>query len=1184
MNFSDQQLQCIHARGGPLLVSAAAGSGKTAVLIERILRLLDSGAAELDRMLVVTFTRAAASELRVRLQKGLAELIAKGGENAASLRRQQLMLPRANICTVDALCQKLVSEYRYKLDDLPARMSISQEQCAALLSETLDEVVDGAFAEHPQQTAALATALRHSHKNPALHDALRRMYLFLDSCADPQQWLLRQGSCTGADEQMQRWLQDTAAQMRPRIERLHRACNQTVAAAFVAVQDVLQAESRNKKQRDKQQNELARILSYIEEQRQVLAALCRIDLAHPAEAVDAVQQLSPALQRWTAPSLAAPAHAAVLRTMRERVKALLQQLLQQTVLPDAQDAAVEQHLQLLCTLVMQLRERTWQHKKAQRVATFADIAALALQLLSQRDGQGRLVANEVGEQLSQQFTHVLVDEYQDITEQQDTLFRLLSDNGKNLYMVGDVKQSIYGFRQARPQLFLSRYHDYPDYTDGRTEQARLRLNANYRSRQSVTDAANFICRQIITPGVCGLDYTQEQLHPEAKYPPAPQDACTLLLTRGSSDHSLPEWEARSVADYVVHLLQTRLVAVSSKNPSEGLRPLEPKDICILLRNRTHAPLFQQALAQAGVAATADIKQNFLDTPAVTAVLALLRTVNDPTADIALTATLMSPLFGFSPDDITLLRRTFGQTELYAALHAAASDPSDARLQRLCADFVARLSGWRRLAQTCSAYQLLEQLYDECALPAVLGGQDEQARVWLQRLLDHVHDFDAGGFKGLSAYLRRLDRAGTDAVSAPPQGDGNGVFITVIHQSKGLEYPVVILADTHSLYNRRDNKNALLLHPEQGMALAPMCPDVGAVNHNAGYATVSRALDQDAVAEEIRLLYVALTRAKEHLCISYAARDLDKAFGERAAMLSTDEAISDDALLQANSPASLLLAALLRHPDLSALCPLASPLPAQGHWQLVRRENPPAPQRLQQPQQAEPDAAVDEALLGQLQQSAAWRYPYALLSALPAKCAVSKLSERISGSERAPDFICPDFAQTQAMTGAERGTAHHTFMQFADLQNACADLEAEIARQTERGLLSPRQAAALDRQNLQRFFESDLFGRITRADFYHREVPFTFALPAAQYPGADPSVDAGESVVVQGIADAVFGEDGALILLDFKTDRGRTEQQLREHYAPQLQLYARALAEIYGMPVRQALLFSFEMGKTVEVPL
>lgn len=1164
MKYSQQQEFCIKATGGPILISAAAGSGKTTVLVEHILHLLRQK-CDIDRLLIVTFTRTAAAEMRQRLQKKLQAAIAEEPENAELFRRQQLLLPRAHIGTIDALCQKLLSEYYYLLEDIPPRMTISQEQADALLSEVIEETVDKAFSERGEEMRALAVAVQHSSKKASLHTLLRQLYVFAEKLQRPEDWL-QKNACPPNEAAI---LAARLAQVQTRVEQslvpLARA--RAARALLMNMHLLCDAAALPVNKRKGRMTALSKGETLLKE------AELSLKVLQPPFRPDAVK-----IGKNSALSYIDPALAKGLSELCARFDSEFKELASSvTVLNSCEPtpADIPQHLQLLCQLTVQIRQTVAQRKIARRVTTFSDTTALVLRLLGNGD-----TPTELAQTLSKQYAQVMVDEYQDVSEQQDLIFVRLSDEGKNLYMVGDVKQSIYNFRQARPQLFLRRYHAYPDYREGNKGAARIRLNTNYRSRPEITDIANFVCRQIITPDLCGVDYTQEQLNPNRTE--RGFGSAALLLTQGSADLPLYEWDARHLAAHLSEMMASVTVPDKDADGNTIQRPMRPSDICVLLRFRTHADVYVQELKRVGIPAAADCPFSFVQTASVQTVLALLRTINDATADIPLAATLMSPLFGFTPDDLTLLRCR--GNNLYASLQIAANSQTEP-LRSMCTDFLNKLQGWRRLSQTCSVCELVEKLYDSCGLPAVLGGQDEQGALALEILLDHVRAFDSNGFRGLSAYLRRLDR--TQPPEAKPSPKKDAAFVTTIHQSKGLEYPVVALADIGILYERTRDPKMLLSHPEQGLALKTFCPSTASVNKNLHYLSVEEELKKDRLAEEIRLLYVALTRAKEHLIICCAARDMtsleaNKNFFAKLRLNFEDWAIPADLLMQANCASYYLMSSLLRHPDLADLVGNRSvTLSEQSHITVKRMDNPPLPQPVSCTA-AETVATVDDALLQQLRQRAVWQYPYAQLDCIPVKCAVSQLARELTDPSDEASFTIPDFARTQQLSGAQRGTAHHLFMQFVDMHNT--DVEAEIVRCTRQGYLSARQAAALNRPNLQRFFDSPLYRRILDASGYEREVPFTFALPAREYPGAPDGIEADETVLIQGIADAVLIESDGIVLLDFKTDRGITAAQLSERYAAQLQLYARALRQIYERPIKQALLYSFELGKEIQIPL
>lgn len=1164
--WTEAQKHCIEATGGTLLVSAAAGSGKTSVLVERVLRRITTG-GDIDRLLIVTFTKAAAAEMKQRLSTGLSAAVAAAPDNA-HLLRQQLLLPCAMITTIDGFCAALLREH-FDLLGLSPRFRVLEDTAGELMkNEALEETLERFYAARDPHFLELCDLLNGRRDDSGIKEAVLSAYAFISAEAFPLTWL-RQG-CGALPDDMP--LSDTPwgkILRRYAAEQIGFFAEQieTVAAPFAPLPEAA--------------GYFDRLMTDVR-----LLEQCSLALSDTDNDWDrciyllgaAVPESLPAAKGLNADCAAAVK--AVYKTVREGIREKLLPLFGESEAAARADIAASlPRLAAFCTLVETFDNSYTAKKAADGAVDFSDLEHLSLRLLCDENGAPTPLAKELGAR----YDEILVDEYQDTNHVQDTLFAALSADGSTpLFMVGDVKQSIYGFRQAMPEIFMQKKAAFAPF-DGVHYPAAITLGENFRSRKAVTDTVNFVFSQLMTAPFCGIDYKDgEALIPRATYPPSDCTAEVLLMDNPFADKEMKaaELEARLIAMRIGELMQTQKTAENG-----SLRPLRFGDICILLRSRTdHAATYAAVLEQYGIPASTDAPTPFFETNEVRTAIALLSVIDNPLQDVPLLTALLSPVGGFSADEVASLRLLTPDGALYTALTTAAAG-NDA-LAAKAAAFAATLSRFRRLAATVSAGTLLSAILDETPLASAaaadVGGAVRVAN--LRQLLQMAHDYEQNSFRGLSGFVRQLSRLQAEnpaLAAATPAGGENAVHILTVHGSKGLEFPVVFLSHLFKECGKDISRRSLLLHSTAGVALSGGDSDTLTARRTVSQNGVMTAVKYTSAAEEVRVLYVAMTRAREKLITVFLRKNLPARLQTLARCLPRGETTDRPRMMAHPSFGDWLLSAFLRHPDAVLLRDMAGglveTLPAEGalFCRLVDPAELPAADgaKAPPPANAETVAALKEHM--------AYRYPFAALAGVPAKLAVSALAHR----QTQADYIAarrPAFLAEDGMTPAERGTALHTFMQYADYAAAAADVTAEANRLLADDFLTPAQRQALDLTRLSRFFESALFARICEAPRIWREYAFTMPLPARAFDDTLPEAAADEPIMIQGIADCVFEEDGALVIVDYKTDRVRDSAVLRERYKEQLSLYRRALSETLSLPIKETLLYAFYTGETVEV--
>ena len=1183
IQLTESQRSVVEDRGGRVLVSAAAGSGKTRVLVERLFRrVLGEERADLDDFLIITYTRAAAAELRQRIAQELGRRMADAPGDR-HLQRQLLLVYQADIKTIDAFCTALLRENVHLLDTgeqggLTADFRVLDESEAELLRQkVLPRVLEEFYTDMTPGRTQLADCFGFGRDDRGLEDLVLEIHNRVQSHAYPQVWL---------EDQKKAWasLPEDGGETefgRVLLDRLARKARHWARLLENALQEMRADASVEK--------------AYTAGFSEVSAQLAAL-----AEAVetgwDAAAGKIPVFPRLGA------ARKCEYPELKEKMQALWNRCKKEAAgfcaILGASGAETGEDLrrsapamEALLQLCMDFSDAYQQEKLRRNVTDFSDQEHCAVRLLLGEDGRPTPLAATV----SQRYREVMVDEYQDTNQVQNCIFDALSHGGRTLFTVGDVKQSIYRFRLADPTIFLEQYRIYPDAAGAAEgEPRRILLSQNFRSRGEVLDAANFVFSNVMSQEMGEVDYGEaESLHFGAAYLPPREDCRTefhlLSPARDEEEEKVPGAlaEARFAAARIAKLLSEGY-PVTDEDTGE-LRPCRAEDIVILMRSPgPRLRHYARALGERGIPCATQEDEDFFSSMEVAVMCSLLEILDNPRQDVPLIAVLRSPLAGFSPDRLALIRGNCPEGGFYEAL--AASEDED------CAAFLRQLSDLRSLARDMSVHRLIWRIYNQLNVLGVFGAMSggERRRENLVALYEHARGFESAGYKGLFAFvshLRRLLDSGEQPLTASGSAVG-GVQIMSIHKSKGLEFPIVILADLGKRFNQADLQKPVLVHPRLG--LGPQYIDL---DRHIRYPTIAREavsglLSRESRSEEMRVLYVGMTRAKEKLIMTASMPAAGKRLKDLSALSSLP--VPPETVDGARSMAEWILLPLLRRREASPLRALAGQ--EEGVWSLtedaawevylhedVRFDGETLREETGVENAAAPVLPVDREALD-------FVYPHAAAVTAPTKLTATQLKGREKDKEIAQEtiqpyihkeFAAPRFLSGQrALTGAERGTATHLVMQYLPLKEN-TDVEAVVRDLTARHLLKREQAEAVDRRSIQRFLRSPLAARLRRAERMEREYRFSLLLPGADY---FAGLGDGEEVLLQGVVDLFAVENGEVTVVDFKTDYV-TEDTLREKaetYRPQLAAYSAALERILEMPVRHRILYFFRTGQTVEM--
>ena len=1184
IQLTPQQLGAVEDRGGSLLVSAAAGSGKTKVLVERVFAYLREEHCHIDDFLIITFTRAAAAELRSKLAAELARRVAAEPENG-HLRQQMFRVYQADIKTVDGFCASLLREHVHLLEPVDGRSLtpdfriLDESECTLLKERALEQALEHFYQRIEQGDEGcrlLAETLGFGRDDRGLALLVPEVHAKLQSHPYPEKWLAQ--AAEGWRELPQRLadsvygrtiMDDTVRRALYWAGRLERA-----ARDMEGCQPVFDAYA------DRFLEAAAQLREYETAAQKGWGEMSRVDVTF--------RKLGAVRGEENGDSKAAAK--AVWDKCKAAVKKLSApyQTAESELLDDLR--AIAPAMEALLELTADFDRRFQAEKVRRNAMDFSDQEHYAVRLLAGEDG----TPTELGEQVSHRYREIMVDEYQDTNEVQNCIFRAVSRQGENIFAVGDVKQSIYRFRLAEPGIFLEKYRTYLDAEDAAPGQPRRRvLSRNFRSRREVLDAANFVFAAIMSREMGELDYTEEQyLHfGAAYYPDAPERETEFhyLSVEDTPEQRFDraEAEARFTARRIRQLLDGGFPV---RGGDGELRPVEPEDIVILMRSPSaRLAVFTAALEREGIPCDGGESEDFFSAMEIAVVLSLLEIVDNPRQDVPLIAGLRSPLVGMSADRLAEIRALQPEGDYYEALCRDEGEDAQA--------FLSLLRELRHASREMAADKLLWYCYDRCRVEAIFGamadGAQRQAR--LTALYDYVRRLVQSGRTGLFdcvSHLRRLLENG-DAPAITAARASGGVRIMSVHKSKGLEFPVVVLADLNRSFNRQDLDRPVLVHPQLGVGAERV-----ETERRIRYDTVSKSalaltLEREAKAEELRILYVAMTRAQEKLIMVCSRKNPEKHLRELAAL--TELPVPPEAVSGANCPGDWLLLTLLNTFQASELHGFAGVRPSElteapaGMTVHLHRiggeETEGAASPAAEDAGESPDTTPDTASLG-------FVYGHRAATVTPSKVTATQLKGRAIDEEIAEGTLPrrresaperPRFLQEKrGLTGAERGTAMHLVMQFLPLDTASEPraVAEVIGGLRRRRLLTPEQAAALDVPVLVRFLASPLAERIRNAPRLWREYRFALLTDAGIYDGDA----AGEEMLLQGVADCVFETESGLAVVDFKTDRVQTAEVQRraEVYRAQLDAYAGALSRILERPVTERILYFFACGEEISL--
>ena len=1163
--LTPQQRLAVEARGGRLLVSAAAGSGKTKVLVDRLMGYLTDpvNPANIDAFLLITYTKAAASELRGKIASKLTERIAMDPENR-HLQQQLQRLYLTKISTVHAFCGDILREYAYQLH-IPGDFRVGDEnECAELRFSMVQQVLDRAYeqASEDPDFCAFVDSQGVGRNDSQLPEIVLKVYDSARCHLDPAQWLNQCQEAMAVTE-----IADASDTVFGAflMQRLFDWLDIQIEAMRSACEKAAQVEPGGK---------VATLLS---------STVMQLEGLRQCKSWDDIVRYDPVdFGRLTfSKSFADAELAESIKSVRLHCKKGLEKQLRpfadpsETVLRDLNSCL--QATRGLVKLVQAFEKAYDQAKRSRRILDFSDLEHKMLDLLlGKRRNAPTAVANEIGNR----FREIMVDEYQDSNAVQDAIFHALSCQKQNLFMVGDVKQSIYQFRLADPSIFLKKYEEFTPAEDAlRGEDRKVVLSRNFRSSGGILEAANAVFHTCMCPEVGGLYYgADEALYEGIPHTPLGSPEAELYCIDVQQD-TYGE-EAAFVAGKIKEMLEQGIPV----RDGEHLRPVRPEDIVILLRSPNSCGYhFQQALERVGIRCGSG-GVDLLQTEEIGTLRSLLQTIHNPRLDIPLVGTLASPLFGFTADDLAQIRGRKKQCSIYESLLNHKDPKAEA--------FLKILQQLRQSMRENRLTGLLENIWLLTGIEELYGAMDDgQAkRQNLQTFFQLASEMESGGNCDLARFLEYLDHMEEKGLLTAGEQAGGAVSIMSIHKSKGLEFPVVFLCCLGREFNMESQRANILCHKNLGLGLSVADRTQRLRYPSVAKRAIAAQIGEESVSEEMRVLYVAMTRPKDRLIMTYASNRLEKDLREMVSRMGLDS--KKMLIREAICPGEWVLLTALHRSEAGEIFALGgNPMIGQCSEYPWKISVMTAPNCEESKKTDDKFCSVPEELVEQLRQGLRFRYAHSDATLMPSKQTATQRKGRQKDQEAAEHTPNPTpmalqwrgaaFADHQPR-GKDYGNAIHAVMQYIDFSVCTGEEQVRkaIGDLVSRKYITPEQGQMVDPGRIAAFFATDIGKMLCNGAACVREFKFSILEDA----GLEASALQGEKILLQGVVDCAIIQEDGIILIDFKTDvvTQETVQTVTARYRLQVQTYCSAMARIYQKPVKASYLYFFHLDRFVQI--
>lgn len=1200
VKWTNEQLQAIQEKNSNILVAAAAGSGKTAVLVERIIHKIIDEQMDIDKILVVTFTNAAASEMRERILEAIYKKLEENPENV-HLQRQIILLNKASICTIHSFCLDVIHNHFYEID-LPSNFKIADTAEIDLLKqEVLDDLFEQKYTENDKNFIELLENYTNYRGDEALQELVLKIYKFIQSSPFPIKWLQEKLELLKIED---------------------KDISQTIWGKLI-IQTVDDDIQESIMQLEVTKSKMALYPEMTKFYQTISEDIINLQDLQKYNSWDElyIKLLNFNFSKW-------PVDKKVINDLKEDSKAIRDKVKKHIkektakLLSCSQEQAVKDLkiitpiLEKLSNLVTEFTKNFAEKKKEKNCIDFNDIEHFALKILLDENNN----PTEVAKKYKEKFEEIAIDEYQDSNLVQEAILTSIS-KGNNIFMVGDVKQSIYKFRQARPELFLQKYDEYKNKEEkAQEDNLKIQLFRNFRSRQNILNITNLVFESIMSKELGDINYNEnEYLNYGANYPEPEEiknyagiaeldiidlkEDESITAFEGEEDEEEQErveddvLEAKFVANKIQELLNSNYMVFDKK---QGYRKIRPKDIVILLRATSNlSPIYEKELSDLELPVFSDTSGTYLDTVEIQTILSVLKIIDNPLQDIPLVVVLRSSICNFTDNDLITIRLTDRNCNFYEALIKTRLI-CDGDLKNKIESFLEKLEKWKSISQYMPLDEFIWQIYLDTGYYQYVGllpnGAMRQAN--LKTLFEKAKQYEKASFKGLFNFIQFIDKLkkqNGDLASAKLIGENEDVIrIMSIHKSKGLEFPVVFLCNSHKKFNMQDLNDNILLHQDIGFG-----PTIMDTTRKIKYSSIAKdaiklKMKQETLSEEQRILYVALTRAKEKLYITGRSKDFTKYVQDKNKVLEMYESenIKLDAKLMKkdNSYLDWIMYVYLFNQGrtitlkgesykLSDIITLnvsnkKDLLKALAKEEVVEQID--LKEKIEQilKNKSDEENKKSEQALKELLE---WKYDYIVDTTLPTKSSVTKikqekikLEEILKGIESEEveykKSYTPKFMQEdKKISSAEKGTLVHLCIQRLDERKdyELKDIQNMILNLVEKEIITQNEADAIDVNLIYQYTKSQLFEELRQAKEVHKEQPFYINIPAKDV--VSEAENSKKNILVQGIIDLYYiDKNDNLVLIDFKTDyisnEPNAKEKILDKYKVQLEIYKTALEQ------------------------
>lgn len=1178
IQYTKEQRQVIELRNRNILVSAAAGSGKTAVLVERIITRLtrDESPIDVDQLLIVTYTDAAASEMRERIHNAIEKALEKEPDNT-HLQKQSTLIHQAKITTIHRFCLSIIREHFHKIDLDPGFRVADEAELKLMKQDAVEQVLEEAYLKEDNSFLHFVECYSSGKDDRNLEEWILKLYEFSRSYPNPQKWL---ESCIeqyhiGDLEEFQKkpYIAEAVREIKRYVKDMIELAECAIALCEEedgpkAYEDALKSDwmilqrMSHMNRFEELQNEL-RNFQWVK--------LGRVNKKETSEV-------------WIER----------VKAIRDDIKTMINSLADKYAFTSLEDMreemdACEERIAVLNQLVCQFEEKFRKNKREKNVIDFSDMEQFALQILV-NEVNDQYVPTSVAKEYQEQFEEIMIDEYQDSNYVQEAILNSVSGISKgkyNVFMVGDVKQSIYRFRLSRPELFMEKFNTYS--TDHGPKQ-RIDLHKNFRSRKEVLESTNHIFEQIMTDDLGGIVYDENAaLHVGAQYEEQIGSETEILCVEAPdiSGKDKIEIEAICVSKEIKKL--TKEHRIIDKETKE-FRKVQFSDIAILTRSlKGWADGFRNILRTEGIPSFSASKEGYFKTQEIQLLLNYLRMVDNPRQDLPFTAVLKSIFANVTENELATLRAENEETLMYDNIMRYIHEGTDKNLVDKLKRFINQLEQVRSKVPYTGIYALLQHILDITGyLQYVAALPDGEQRIAnIEMLLEKAVAFEGTSYKGLFHFVRYIDQLQKYDVDYGEAGimeeQANVVSIMSIHKSKGLEFPIVFVVGMGKRFNTQDLRNAMVIHPELGIGVDYVDPILRVKETTLLKKIIQHKLQLESVAEELRVLYVAMTRAKEKLILTGVLNDLQEKMDKYAYLhMRTEKELPYSALSSAKEYFDWVLPACLRR-----MCAFLK-IRTVTMDQLVKAELEEKVDFYMEKERLidwDTERIYDKNTNNWLKEQFAYRYPQTELQKMKPKVSVTELKAKKAEVQKKSKTKIPDFVEKiSVIDGAKRGTLYHKIMEKLDfsLEYDEETLHIAIARMCEQGYMTKEEMLAINEKDILRFLCSSMGTRLRDAakkQLLHMEQPFVLGIPAKEV-YKDTNLD--ETLLVQGIVDVYFEEEDGIVLLDYKTDRTEKGEILIKKYKEQLDYYGLALEQLTQKRVKEKWIYSFDLQENIRV--